>query len=147
MNNFRSEIADISLSKKGQERLEWVRERMPILRHLKKSLAKTKPFASLRIGICLHVEAKTGIWLETLIAGGAKISITGSPGTTQDEIAATLVKDYGVEVFFAAFPKILPTTCDLRDVFLQSNPDLIADNGADLHALINTKPEFSHLKN
>lgn len=145
MNNQKSEIKDISLSNQGLERLEWVRERMPILRHLKEKLTKTKPFKSIKIGICLHVEAKTGIWLETLTAGGAKISITGSPGTTQDEVAATLVKDYGVEVF-AKRGETFEDHLKYAEKVLESNPDLIADNGADLHALLNTNPKFSHLK-
>jgi len=145
MNNRKSEITDISLSNEGLKRLEWVRERMPILRHLKDELAKTKPFESIKIGICLHVEAKTGIWLETLLAGGAEISITGSPGTTQDEVAATLVKKYGIEVF-ARREETLEDHLNFAEKVLESNPDLIADNGADLHALISTNPKFSHLK-
>ena len=72
---------------------------MPILRQLKADFVKSKPFAGKRIGICLHVEAKTGIWLETLLAGDAEIAITGSLGTTQDEVAAALVREYGVQVF------------------------------------------------
>ena len=140
-----SEIADISLAGKGLERLEWVRERMPIMRVLKKQLAETKPFENLKIGICLHVEAKTGIWLETLIAGGAKISITGSPGTTQDEVAAALVKEYGVEVF-AKRDETFEDHLSYAEKVLEFDPDLIADNGADLHALINTNSKSSHLK-
>jgi adenosylhomocysteinase len=59
MSELQVEIADISLAEKGLERLEWVRERMPILQHLKAQLAEQKPFENLHIGICLHVEAKT----------------------------------------------------------------------------------------
>lgn len=140
-----SEIADIALAEDGTERLEWVRERMPILRQLKERLAETKPFENLKIGICLHVEAKTGIWLEALLAGGANISITGSPGTTQDEVAATLVEKYGVEVF-AKRNESFEDHIRYAEKILESDPDLIVDNGADLHCLISEKSEFSHLK-
>ena len=99
MIEFAYEIEDIGLSQQGLDRLDWVRGRMPILQQLKKEFAGSKPFAGMRIGICLHVEAKSGIWLETLQAGGAEIAITGSPGTTQDEVAAALVKEYGIQVF------------------------------------------------
>jgi adenosylhomocysteinase len=145
MNTDQSEISDVSPSDEGEKRLEWVRERMPIMRYLKVKLAETKPFAGLRIGICLHVEAKTGIWLEALIAGGAEVSITGSPGTTQDEVAAALVKNYGIKVF-ARRDETFAEHLRFAGCVLRSNPHLIADNGADLHALINTAPEFSHLK-
>ncbi len=145
MSNLRSVISDISLSNQGLARLEWVRERMPIMRHLKENLAESKPFENLKIGICLHVEAKTGIWLETLIAGGAEISITGSPGTTQDDVAAALVNEYGIEVFTKR-DETFEEHIEYAAKVLESNPDLIADNGADLHSLIQTNPKFSHLK-
>lgn len=145
MSNLQAEIADISLAEKGLERLDWVRERMPILRHLKEQLAIRKPFDSLHIGICLHVEAKTGIWLETLTAGGAKISITGSPGTTQDEVAAALVEKYGVQVF-AKREETYEDHLLYAEKVLEQKPDLIADNGADLHFLIHQNPKFTHLK-
>ena len=70
MLGFPFQIEDIELSEQGLGRLDWVRERMPILQQLKVDFAKSKPFAGKRLGICLHVEAKTGIWLETLLAGG-----------------------------------------------------------------------------
>jgi adenosylhomocysteinase len=145
MNNLQSEIADLSLAEKGLERLDWVRERMPILRQLKQRLTEEKPFQSLKIGICLHVEAKTGIWLETLIAGGANISITGSPGTTQDEVAAALVKEYGVQVF-ARRDETFADHLRFAEKVLECEPDLIADNGADLHFLVHQNPKFSRLK-
>lgn len=145
MNNLQFAIADISLAEKGLERLEWVRERMPILHHLKEQLAEEKPLKNLHIGICLHVEAKTGIWLETLTAGGAKISITGSPGTTQDEVAAALVKEYGVSVF-ARRDETFAEHLSFAEKVLENEPDLIADNGADLHFLVHQNPKFAHLK-
>jgi len=145
VTDLRSVISDISLAKQGMARLEWVRERMPIMRYLKDELAGLMPFENLKIGICLHVEAKTGIWLETLLAGGAKIAITGSPGTTQDEVAAALVNEYDVEVC-SKRDETFEEHLEYAAKVLESNPDLIADNGADLHSLIQTKPKFSHLK-
>ena len=85
MPDFTYEIEDIKLAQQGLERINWVRERMPVLRQIKQDFSRTRPFAGMRIGICLHVEAKTGVWLDALISGGAEIAITGSPGTTQDE--------------------------------------------------------------
>ena len=135
-------IADIKLSDQGLRRLEWARERMPILTRLEKRLRETRPFESINIGICLHVEPKTGIWLQALCAGGATISITGSPGTTGDDVAAALVKEYGISVF-ARNDETFEDHLSFAKNVLESEPDLISDNGADLHELIQT--DFSHL--
>lgn len=135
-------IADPKLAAAGRARLEWVRERMPILRELKARVKREQPFAGLRLGICLHVEAKTGIWIETLVAGGAEIAITGSPGTTQDEVAATLAVDLGVRVFARRDESFDDHLSYCADV-LASKPDLIADNGADLHFLLHRDSRVS----
>ncbi|NNF00995.1 MAG: adenosylhomocysteinase [Pyrinomonadaceae bacterium] len=145
MSDNSSEIKDISLAHKGLERLEWVRERMPIMRHLKARISDEQPFKGLHLGICLHVEAKTGVWLEALIAGGAGISITGSPGTTQDEVAAALTKEYGVKVF-ARRDESFDDHLQFAERVLESEPDLIIDNGADLHFLLHQHETFAQVK-
>ena len=145
MTDFSYEIEDIGLAQKGLERMNWVRERMPILQQIKTDFAKTRPFAGMRIGICLHVEAKTGIWLEALTSGGAAIAITGSPGTTQDEVAAALVAERGIQVF-AKKSETFNQHLDYVARVLSTEPDLIVDNGADIHALALTDPAFSRAK-
>ncbi len=138
-------ITDISLAADGRARLEWVRERMPILGDLRSRLERERPFDGLKIGICLHVEAKTGIWLEALVAGGASIAITGSPGTTQDEVAAALAES-GVTVF-ARRDETFDDHLSFAAKVLECEPDLIADNGADLHFLIHRDARFAEAKN
>jgi adenosylhomocysteinase len=138
------EIENIELAASGLKRLEWVRARMPILQQLKKDFADSKPFKGMRIGICLHVEAKTGIWLEALIAGGAEIAITGSPGTTQDEVAAALVSEYGVQVYSKRSESFEQHLGYIRKV-LSTTPDLIADNGGDIHVLALQDPNFGKM--
>jgi adenosylhomocysteinase len=128
-------IEDIGQADDGLARLEWVRSQMPILAKIKAEFKATRPFEGLRIGICLHVEAKTGIWIETLQAGGAEIAITGSPGTTQDEVAAALVRDYGCRVFTRR-RETYAEHLDYAARVLDTEPDLLADNGADLHQLL-----------
>ena len=66
MPDFTYEIEDIKLARQGLERINWVRERMPVLDQIKEDFSRTRPFAGMRIGICLHVEAKTGVWLDAL---------------------------------------------------------------------------------
>ena len=145
MADFTYEVEDIGLAQQGLKRIEWVRERMPVLRGIKEDFSRTRPFAGMRIGICLHVEAKTAVWLEALAGGGAQIAITGSPGTAQDEVAAALVAKYGIQVF-AKKNETYEQHLDYAARVLATEPDLVADNGADIHMLALTTPDFSTAK-
>lgn len=138
-------IKDMALADQGLKRINWAKSHMPIMRNLISRLEKEKPFEGLTIGICLHVEAKTGVWVEALTRGGAKIAVTGSPGSTQDETAAALVKFFGAHVYSQREESFEEHIRYCKDV-LRMGPDLIADNGADLHELILRDPEFKHLQ-
>ena len=144
MTKSNHQIRDINLSDSGKDRVDWARANMPILRTLKERLAKEQPFKGHSIGICLHVEAKTGVWLDTLMAGGARIAITGSPGTTQDDTAAYLVRDMGVEVFAWRDETFADHMENARRV-LDTQPTLIADNGGDLHYLLGSEDKYREL--
>ncbi|MCK6262970.1 adenosylhomocysteinase [Vibrio sp. ZSDE26] len=146
MTDIIHDIADLSLAPLGTKRIDWARAHMPIMRSLIERLEKEKPFTDLTISICLHVEAKTGVWLEALTKGGAKVAITGSPSSTQDEVAAALVKDYGVHVF-ARRDETFEDHLRFCENVLAFSPHIIADNGADLHELIFNHPEFKELQN
>ena len=78
MTNPRDELFTAGLASDGEERLAWVRSRMALLARTHKDFAETKPFARHTIGMSLHLEPKTGILLETLAAGGAKVVATGN---------------------------------------------------------------------
>ena len=138
-------IADTNFSGQGMDRIAWARGNMPILRGIKERFAVERPFDGFKIGICLHVEAKTGVWLEALQAGGAEIAITGSPGTTQDEVAAAMVTEYGINVFSwrsETYDEHIENAISV----LETQPDLIADNGADLHHLLYEGDRFNALR-
>ena len=138
-------IANIALAESGRKRIYWAKKNMPIMNSIIDRFEKEQPLKGLKIAICLHVEAKTGVWLEALTKGGAQIAITGSPGSTQDETAAALVVDYGIGVFShrnESFDDHLSYCKNVLDI----TPDIIADNGADLHELIFTDPNYNHLK-
>jgi adenosylhomocysteinase len=139
-----SKIENPALAEQGKQRLVWTSHNMPILAQIRETFQKTKPFDGLRIGICLHVEPKTAIWVQTLMAGGAKVSITGSPRTTKDDTAAALVAD-GVNVY-AWNSETFDDHLNNIGRVLSDEPNLIADNGADLHAFIHEKPEYQHLQ-
>lgn len=142
-NNFN--IANIDLAEFGRKRIYWAKKNMPIMRNMIERFEKEKPLRGLKIAICLHVEAKTGVWLEALTKGGAEIAITGSPGSTQDDTAAALVSDYGVKVFSHRKETFEEHLSYCKEV-LNIGPDIIVDNGADLHELIFTHPIYSPLK-
>jgi adenosylhomocysteinase len=139
-----SKIENPALSEQGKQRLAWTSHNMPILAQIRETFSQTKPFDGLRIGICLHVEPKTAIWVQTLMAGGAHVSITGSPRTTKDDTAAALVAD-GVNVY-AWNSETFDDHLDNIGQVLSDEPNLIADNGGDLHAFIHEKPEHQHLQ-
>jgi adenosylhomocysteinase len=138
-------IKDIGLSDSGADRVEWARHHMPILQSLSERFALEKPFAGHKVGISLHVEAKSAVWIDTLMAGGAEVAITGSPGTTQDETAAYLVKEQGVEVF-AWREETFDDHMQNAKLVLDANPTIIADNAADLHWLLSDDDAYKVLR-
>jgi len=138
-------IKDISLHESGKDRVDWASQNMPILQTIKERLSIEQPFEGHKIGICLHVEAKSGLWIETLMAGGAKVAITGSPGTTQDDTAAYLVKEMGVEVF-AWRSETFEEHMENAKRVLDTQPTIIADNGGDLHYLLAEDDTYKKLR-
>ncbi len=116
------------------ERVAWARAHMPLLRELEAELARTRPFLGITIGICLHIEPKTAVLATALASGGASIAITGSPGTTQNDVADWLASS-GFEVHGRREDGIEEHRRNLARV-MERRPDLLLDNGADLVALL-----------
>ncbi|HMB80542.1 MAG TPA: adenosylhomocysteinase, partial [Vicinamibacterales bacterium] len=83
----------------GAERIAWTRANMPLLAALRLEYAEERPLAWRRLGMCLHVEPKTAVLVEVLLAGGCEIALTGSPATTDDGTAAMLAQLDGVTVW------------------------------------------------
>ncbi|WP_026766707.1 adenosylhomocysteinase [Selenomonas ruminantium] len=133
-----SMIRDIKLASSGHDKIEWVKNFMPVMRAVDEEFSKTKPFAGKKMVITLHLEAKTAYMAEVFMHAGAEVAITGSnPLSTQDDVAAALVED-GVNVFAwhdcteAEYFKFI-------DEALKIEPDFIIDDGGDLvHALHTT---------
>lgn len=128
-----SRITDATLAEAGARVLEWTRLNMPLLRGLREAFADERPLEGRRIGMCLHVEAKTAVLVEVLRAGGAELVITGSPATTDDRIAALLAADPGIRVHARKADTMDDHHEHVAQV-LASAPDLLLDNGADLIA-------------
>lgn len=122
----------------GRMKIEWVSRYMKLLNLLREKFSKEKPLAGLRIGISIHLEAKTAYLALTLSSLGAKVAITGSnPLSTQDDVAETL-KNFGVEVHAKRTHDEKEYLKGLHKV-LDYHPDLILDDGADLTVLAHTE--------
>ena len=133
-----SMIRDIKLAPGGHDKIEWVKNFMPVMRAVDGEFSKTKPFAGKKMVITLHLEAKTAYMAEVFMHAGAEVAITGSnPLSTQDDVAAALVED-GVNVF-AWHDCTEEEYFRFIDEALKIEPDFIIDDGGDLvHALHTT---------
>src|SRR3989338_3187994 len=133
------DIKDASLAKKGKLRIEWAKRDMPVLRLIEKRFTKEKPLKGLTIGCCLHVTTETACLALVLKAGGAKTHVCASnPLSTQDDVSASLVKDYDIPVF-AIKGEDTKTYYQHINAVLDANVNLTMDDGADLVSVIHQK--------
>src|ERR1700730_5140402 len=120
------------LVEQGFQKIRWAELHQRLLQRLREQFSETQPFAGLTIGICLHVEPKTAVLCTVLQAGGANVVITGSPGTTKNDVAAAL-RQGGVIVYGQQEDNSARHQENIRRV-LSHDPHLLLDNGADLMA-------------
>ena len=132
------DIRDISLAPSGHQKIQWVKNNMPLLSGMEEEFAKTKPFEGVKISLSVHLEAKTAYLCQVLAAGGAQMSVTGSNVlSTQDDVAAALA-DCGMMVF--AYHGATPEEYDRHiEMCLAHKPNIIIDDGGDLVGMIHTK--------
>ena len=96
----RHDVADLSLADAGRLRIEWADRAMPVLRSIRERYAQTRPFEGVRLAACMHVTTETANLMRALLAGGAQVALCASnPLSTQDDTAASLVRDFGLSVF------------------------------------------------
>jgi len=134
-----SDIKDEKLAVKGKQRIEWAEKHMPVLRQIRERFEKEKPLNGLKIACCLHVTTETANLMRTLKAGGAEVKLCASnPLSTQDDVAASLVKDYEIDVY--------AITGESNEIYykhinsvLDSKPNITMDDGADLVSTIHSK--------
>ncbi|OIO40210.1 MAG: adenosylhomocysteinase [Candidatus Omnitrophica bacterium CG1_02_49_10] len=133
------DVKDIKLAKKGKLRIEWAAKDMPVVRLISKEFAKKKPLKGVRVACCLHVTTETANLMLALKAGGADAVLCASnPLSTQDDVAASLVKDYGISVFArkgendSTYYKHLNAALDIK-------PHVTMDDGADLVSTVHKK--------
>ncbi len=129
---FKYEIKDISLAPQGKQRIIWAGREMPVLRQIQERFEKTKPFAGIRISACCHVTTETAHLAIALKAGGADaLLIASNPLSTQDDVAASLVADYGIPVF-AIKGEDNATYNSHVQTALDHKPNIIIDDGSDV---------------
>ncbi len=132
------DVKDLDLAKKGKLRIEWAERFMPVLGSIKETFAKEKPLKGLRLSACLHVTSETANLMETLKLGGAQVALTASnPLSTQDDVAASLVKHYKIPVF-AIKGEDNKTYYKHLNQSLEHNPQITMDDGADLVSTIHS---------
>ncbi|MFC1594574.1 adenosylhomocysteinase [Candidatus Omnitrophota bacterium] len=133
------DVKDIKLAKKGKLRIEWARKNMPVLRLIEERFRKQKPLKGVRLGACLHVTTETANLMLALKAGGAQLALCASnPLSTQDDVAASLVKDYGISTF-SIKGEDTKTYYKHVNAALDIKPHITMDDGADLVSTLHGK--------
>lgn len=126
------EIKDLKLAEKGRTRIEWAKRQMPVLSAIRGDFEARKPLKRLVLGACLHVTSETANLMITLKAGGADVYLCASnPLSTQDEVAASLVKNFEIPVF-AIKGEDNETYYSHIHAVLEKKPQVTMDDGADL---------------
>ncbi len=133
------DITDIGLAEKGKLRIEWAGRSMPVLNSIRERFQKEKPLEGVRIAACLHVTTETAGLMRTLKAGGASVVVCASnPLSTQDDVTASLVKDYEIPVYARKgedneiYYRHIDATLDIA-------PMITMDDGADLVSTLHSK--------
>lgn len=133
------DIKDKSLQAQGKKRIQWALNRMPVLEEVRANFKKHKPLKNLNIGACLHVTTETAVLAIALKAAGANFSLCASnPLSTQDDVAASLVYDFGIEVY-AINNENKKTYYSHINSVLSNKPKITLDDGADLISTIHKK--------
>jgi adenosylhomocysteinase len=128
------DVADLSLAPAGAARIAWAEQQMPVLGQIRERFARETPLKDVRIAACLHVTAETANLVQTLIAGGADAALcSANPLSAQDDVAAALVLEHGVEVYAGHGEDLDTYVAHVRSL-LDSSPQLTLDDGADLLA-------------
>jgi adenosylhomocysteinase len=134
-----SDIKDKKLAEKGKLRIEWAWRSMPVLQLIEKRFRKEKPLKGLRLSCCLHVTTETANLATTLKAGGADVVICASnPLSTQDDVAASLVKHAGIPTY-AIKGEDRKTYYSHLEAAINHKPQITMDDGADLVSILHSR--------
>jgi adenosylhomocysteinase len=132
------DIKDIKLAGEGKLKIEWAAKQMPVLKSIQDRFEKEKPLKGITLAACLHITSETANLLIALVAGGAKVVANASnPLSTQDSVAASLVKDYDIPTY-AIKGEDNKTYFKHLNAVLDANPNITMDDGGDLIYALHT---------
>ena len=138
-HSLAGDVKDMALAERGKRKIEWANQQMPVLQLIRKRFISEQPLRGIRVSACLHVTSETANLAITLRDGGAEVVLCASnPLSTQDEVAACLVKDYGIPTF-AIKGEDNQTYYAHLEAALEHKPQLTMDDGADLVTALLTK--------
>jgi adenosylhomocysteinase len=133
------DVKDLALAEKGARRIAWARSSMPVLRMIEERFAKEQPLKGIRVSACLHVTCETANLMRALKTGGAEVRLCASnPLSTQDDVAAALVKEFGIATF-AIRGEDKETYYKHIHATLDAKPNLTMDDGADTIGVIHSQ--------
>jgi len=135
-------IKNINLAKDGLLKIEWANREMPVLNIIKQRFQKQKPLKGIKIGCCLHVTSETANLMITLKSAGATVALCASnPLSTQDDVAAALVKYYNIPVFAIKGEDKQTYYSHIHKV-LSISPQITMDDGADLVSTLHKEKRY-----
>ncbi|MCA1576032.1 MAG: adenosylhomocysteinase [Acidobacteria bacterium] len=130
------DVKDIGLAPQGKQRIEWAEREMPVLRLIRERFAEEKPLDGVKLVACAHITTETANLARALQAGGAEaVLIASNPLSTQDDVAAALVSDWGIPVYAIKGESTDTYNRHVRTA-LDSHPDIIIDDGSDVVATL-----------
>ena len=144
MTELKCDIKDINLADQGKNQIEWAFKDMPVLKQIQKRFIEEQPFKGLKLSACVHVTKETAALCVVMKSGGADaVLVASNPLSTQDDVAAALVKHYGIPVFAVAGESVEQYKKHIQ-IALDHNPDIIIDDGCDMVSTIHAeRPELA----
>ncbi len=142
--DMKCNIKDINLADQGKNQIEWAFKDMPVLKQIQERFIKEQPFKGLKLSACVHVTKETAALCVVMKSGGADaILVASNPLSTQDDVAAALVKHYGIPTFAVAGESVEQYKAHIKEA-LNHNPDIIIDDGCDIVSTIHAeRPELA----
>ena len=141
---MKCDIKDICLADQGKKQIEWAFKDMPVLKQIQERFIKEQPFKGLKLSACVHVTKETAALCVVMKSGGADaVLVASNPLSTQDDVAAALVKHYDIPTFAVAGESVEQYKAHIKEA-LRHNPDIIIDDGCDLVSTIHADyPEMA----
>ena len=142
--DMKCDIKDINLAEQGKNQIEWAFKDMPVLKQIQERFIKEQPFKGLKLSACVHVTKETAALCVVMKSGGADaVLVASNPLSTQDDVAAALVKYYDIPTFAVAGESVEQYKAHIQEA-LNHNPDIIIDDGCDIVSTIHAeRPELA----